>query len=144
MDLTLRSGDTEFARDSEFSAWVFAAAPGESVTYARGFIAADKIGLSGLMLRDLALSALRFESNGYVSLVQRRMGEFRYEYVAIKRGEEAREHHRRRTRDQRVRAAQARAERSAKRRARESRAALRRQLAGQDSQGHGPADLAGG
>ena len=74
------------------SAWIAQAAPGETLVYHRGFLAADAAAVISKLppeqqraLRLVASAALRAAEQGLVHLVQARIGPDQFAYIAVAR-----------------------------------------------------------
>jgi len=71
---------------TEFKDWYEQAQPREVAVYHRGYLPCDRaVATSGLSAcNDLADHAWMLAKNGRVELVQRKLGAFDYEYLAIR------------------------------------------------------------
>lgn len=90
------SGSTIHMNVDEFVGWLTSARRGESVVYAIGDVANDRAGYlkrgqTPFALSKLADTALRYGSgpSPAVHLFQRRVGDGRFEYIAVRRGKPA-------------------------------------------------------
>ena len=78
--------------ETMFCSWFGAAVPGDRIVYHRGFLAVDASPLTSIVpdaerraLLRVAERALQLAEDGLVHLVQRRMGEGDFTYLAIAR-----------------------------------------------------------
>ncbi len=94
MDSTITSFRTAEAPLTEtmFCTWFGAAVPGDRIVYHRGFLAVDASPLTSIVpdaerrtLLRVAERALQLAEDGLVHLVQRRIGEGDFTYLAIAR-----------------------------------------------------------
>ena len=76
----------------QLAAWIATSNPGESIVYHNGFLSRDRQRIlndaEGAVIdkiRRVAEMAWMFAGIGQVSLVQRRIGELMYDYIAIRR-----------------------------------------------------------
>jgi hypothetical protein len=81
---------------AEFEAWLKGAAPGASLIYHQGFLAADRgDAVSGYLAspieptNSLATAVLHAADAGFVFIVQRRIGHGRFQYIAVKSADSA-------------------------------------------------------
>jgi hypothetical protein len=84
----LRAGSTSFVSPAAFDRWAAMAHHGERATYALGFIARDggpPLG-GAVLLRETARVARRSSDQELVFLVQKKVNEGCYEYIAIRNG----------------------------------------------------------
>jgi hypothetical protein len=86
MRLDLRCGATEFASAILFEEWATKAKPKDRVVYAIGNIVIDANKQpSGSLLVETKKRAMYWQSRDLVNLVQRKIGDGCYEYIAEKR-----------------------------------------------------------
>jgi hypothetical protein len=83
--LDLRAGETIFMPAPALEQWAKAAKPGERRVYALGNLTKDgRVPAGGLLLHDTAKMARRWARAELVILVQRKVAEECYEYIAVK------------------------------------------------------------
>lgn len=77
--------------DLEFMQWIADADPGETIEYHTGFLFVDRVrgiesqDISAPEIRLIADAALDLQQRGLIELTQRRIGDYRYSYLATAR-----------------------------------------------------------
>jgi len=74
-------------RFDKLQSWIKTATPGERVIYYDGYLAKDlKSGNSNVRQRAKAIHEVTYHNKdkGNITLVQKKKGEFKYQYIAIK------------------------------------------------------------
>lgn len=69
---------------TEFQAWVMGAPPGDSVIYHTGYLPWDRRNPINRRVAEAANAAWWAYEQRLVALVQRRLGDLKFEYIAIK------------------------------------------------------------